>query len=285
MSQFVIARPERPKQSLKMRCRQAGFVSLATAALVLSSCIFAHAGTFEESFWSVKKSAHFAVYYKSLDSEDYVNDVLKYAERYYEDITEELGFTRFNFWTWDNACKIYLYPSSKEYFEGTGQPGWSGAAAYLKTRTIKSFVRKENFLKKVLPHEMTHLIFREFIGYNTDLPLWLDEGMASLMEKDERKQYMFLARALARSRIFIPLPKLTQIRQEGLVMPGVFYAESASVIEFLLQEYGKEKFVDYCRKLRDNKNWEASIREVYKFKDLSEMNDKWLEFLTQREAD
>ena len=64
-------------------------------------------------------------------------------------------------------------------------------------------------------------------------------------------------------------------------MPGVFYAEAASVIEFLLQKYGKEKFVDYCRKLRDNKNWELSLKEVYKFEDLSEMNEKWLEFLLQ----
>ena len=255
------------------------------AFIIMIAVIFlygmANAATYEESFWESKRSTHFTVYYKSTESNDYVNEVLRYAERYYESITEELGFRRFDFWTWDNACKIYLYPTAKEYYAATGQPEWSGATAYLRERTIKTFVRMEKFLETILPHEMAHLIFREFVGYNVMLPLWLDEGVSSLMEESQRKQHLFLARALLRSQIFIPLPKLTRIVKEGLVMPGVFYAESASVIEFLLQKYGREKFVDYCRKLRDNKNWELSLKEVYRFKDLSDMNDKWLEFLLQ----
>jgi hypothetical protein len=234
-----------------------------------------------ESSWERKQSNHFNVYYKIGESNDYVNEVLRYAEKYYESITEALGFMRFDFWTWDKACKIYLYPTAKEYYEATGQPKWSGATAYVKERTIKTFVRREKFLETILPHEMAHLIFREFVGYRTPLPLWLDEGVSSMMEDDQRKQHLSLARALARSQIFIPLPNLTKIDKDTLVMPEIFYAESASVIEFLLQKYGKEKFVDYCRKLRDNKNWERSLREVYKFKDLTEMNEKWLEFLLQ----
>ena len=52
--------------------------------------------------WQVKKSTHFKVYYKS-DPEHYVDEVLEKAEKYYDSITENLGFRRFNFWTWDNA--------------------------------------------------------------------------------------------------------------------------------------------------------------------------------------
>ncbi len=239
-----------------------------------------HAATFEESFWEVKKSNHFAVYYKSWESNDYVNDVLSYAERYYEDITEQLGFRRFEFWTWEKQCKIYIYPTPKEYYDATGQPVWSAATAYIKERTIKTFVRREEFLETILPHEMAHLVFREFVGYKTDIPLWLDEGIASLQEKKNRKSHLLIAGVLVKSNVFIPLPKLTRIVKEGLVMPGVFYAEAASMIEFLLDRYGKEKFVAYCRYLRDNKNWEEGLKIVYGFKNLSDMNDKWVEFLS-----
>jgi hypothetical protein len=259
-------------------------IARITIIAALFLCGTANGATLEESFWENKKSAHFTVYYKSTESNDYVNEVLQHAERYYESITEKLGFRRFDFWTWEKACKIYLYPTSKEYYDATGQPEWSGATAYIKERVIKTFVRREQFLETILPHEMAHLIFREFVGYGTPLPLWLDEGVSSLMESDQSKQHLFLARTLAKSGIFIPLPKLTRIVREGLVMPGVFYAEAASVIEFLLQKYGKEKFVDYCRKLRDNKNWELSLKEVYQFKDLSDMNEKWLEFLLQESS-
>jgi len=133
---------------------------------------FAGAATLEESFWNVKKSAHFAVYYKDLGSTDYADDVLKYAERYYDNITEYLGFRRFEFWTWEKQCKIYLYSTPKEYYDATGQPAWSGAAAYLKERTIRTFVLREEFLETILPHEMAHLIFRDFVGFKGEVPLW-----------------------------------------------------------------------------------------------------------------
>jgi hypothetical protein len=258
----------------------AAAITFIIAASLL--CSPARAATLEESFWNVKKSTHFAVYYKATGSSDYASDVLRYAEKYYDNITEDLGFRRFDFWTWEKQCKIYLYSTAKEYHDATGQPAWSGAAAYLKERTIKTFVRREEFLETILPHEMAHLVFREFAGYETQLPLWLDEGIASLQEEKNRKSHLLIATVLVRSNVFIPLQKLTNIRREGLVMPGVFYAEAAALIEFLLEKYGREKFVDYCRKLRDNNSWQSALKDIYKFKDLSEMNDKWIRFLLEK---
>ena len=190
-----------------------------------------------------------------------------------------MGFRRFEFWTWDNKCKIYLYPSRAEYHQATKQPTWSGANVYIKQRLINTFEGQKNFFETILPHEMAHLIFREFVGYKTDLPLWLDEGIACLFEKTNQEIYFAVAKILVKSSVFIPLEKLTEIKQEGLVMPEVFYAESASVVYFLLKKYGREKFIDYCRKLRDNKDWRISLREAYGFKNLSAVNKEWIDFL------
>jgi hypothetical protein len=208
-----------------------------------------------------------------------VNELLRYAEDYYTGITEEMGFRRFDFWTWDKTCKVYLFASRKNYADMSRQPGWTGGAAYVRERMIITFINQGDFFNTILPHEMTHLIFREFVGYRTGLPLWLDEGIACLQEKKNRRQYLRVARVLVKSHVFIPLDKLTEIRQEGLLMPEVFYAESASVVQFLLQRYGQEKFVDYCRRLRDNKDWKRALLEVYAVKSLSEMNVQWKEFL------
>jgi hypothetical protein len=249
-----------------------------TLILVLS-IVPAVFGGFQEDLWQKSKSDHFTVFYKAETSEAYVQELLKYAEDYYTGITEELGFRRFDFWTWENTCKIYLFASRKDYTELSSQPGWTGGAAYVRQRMILTFVNQGDFLNTILPHEMTHLIFREFVGYRTNLPLWVDEGIACLEEKQNRKQYLGVARVLVKSHVFIPLDKLTEIRQEGLLMPEVFYAESASVVQFLLQKYGQEKFVDYCRRLRDNKDWKHSLLEVYGVKSLSELNVLWKDFL------
>ncbi len=256
-------------------------VKAFTAALIILSILFfpsAQAGSNE--LWQVKKSTHFKVYYRS-DPENYVDDVLEKAEEYYDTITENLGFRRFNFWTWDNACTINLYSSREDYLVSTKQPEWSGGSANVRKRRIDTFFYAKGFLETTLPHEMTHLIFREFVGYDRWLPLWLDEGIACSQEKDGG-QYTAIARVLVKTSMFIQLDKLTEITKPGLFMPEVFYAESAAVVRFLMQEYGKEKFIDFCRALRDNKlnkDWKSFFIEIYGFKNITDMGERWKAYL------
>jgi len=233
-----------------------------------------------DELWQLKKSAHFKVYYKS-DPSHYVDSVIEKAEDYYDSITENLGFRRFNFWTWDNACTINLYSSREDYLRSTNQPEWSGGSANIRKRSIDTFFHARDFLDTTLPHEMTHLIFREFVGYDRWLPLWLDEGIACSQEKDGG-QYVGIARVLVKTKMFIQLDKLTEITKPGLFMPEVFYAESAAVVAFLLQQYGREKFIDFCRALRDNKlnrDWKSFFIGIYGFKDFTEMGERWKAYL------
>lgn len=233
------------------------------------------------SLWTVKKSEHFVVYYKEAPA-GYVEDLLNQAEKYYHSIVSDLGFTRFDdFWTWDNRCKIYLFTSTKDYHKTTGQPEWSGGCANILTRTINTFLFERDFNETVLPHEMTHLIFREFIGYRVELPLWLDEGIACFQEKKHLNERLMTAEGLIISGLYMPLERLTEIQPTQIVMPSIFYAQASSIIEFLFKQYGRDKFVDFCRVLRDKKDWKFALRSVYGFKSLSEMNDAWVGFWSQ----
>src|SRR3989338_3753139 len=84
----------------------------------------------EEGDWKLFKSTHFLVYYKSA-SQDSLNRLSQRAEEYYTDITEELCFNRFNFWTWEDRAKIYLFDTQGEYMRATGTPEWSGGQAMI----------------------------------------------------------------------------------------------------------------------------------------------------------
>lgn len=233
----------------------------------------------KEEYWLIKKSTHFILYYKSQITSDYLDQILTEAEKNYEQITENLGFRRFEFWTWDRRCKIYLFPSAKEYYNDTGRPGWSAAHVNFQERSIKTFLSEEDFFAKILPHEMAHLIFREFIGNNTSLPLWLDEGIATLEERSGKEERLTVMKGLAKGNLLIHLDKLTNIKAGNLVMPNLFYTHAASVVYFLLQQYGSEKFVAYCRDLRDRRDWEGSLERIYGFSNMVEMDEKWVEFL------
>ena len=236
------------------------------------------------SFWTTEKSDHFVIYYQDAPRE-YVGDVLKASETYYNTITEELGFTRFdNFWTWEERAKIYLFKDRQEYQKNGGGPEWSEAGANVVKREIQCYLYQENFFEDVLPHELGHLIFREFIGYKRKLPLWLDEGIAIYLEKKYRQERLFLAKILVTSVYFMPLSELEKVENGKVALPVVFYAEAASAIEFLLVRYGADRFVQFCRRLRDlrsDQDWTTAFKETYSFSSLSKMEADWKGFLIQ----
>jgi hypothetical protein len=233
----------------------------------------------DSSLWQVQKSEHFVVCFKEAPT-GYIDELISKAELYYNSITVDLGFTRFDeFWTWDKRCKIFIYPTANDYHKATGQPSWSGGSADITKRTINTFLYEKGFNETVLPHEMTHLIFREFVGYKVRLPLWLDEGIASLQEKEQLKERLTIIQGLVISNLFIPIEKLNEITADNLVMPNIFYAESVSIVDFLFKKYGQDKFIDFCRLLRDKKDWRLALKIVYGFNGLSEMNDEWVKFL------
>jgi len=227
------------------------------------------------SLWQDKKSQHFIIYYQTATL-DYVDNLINNAEKYYNDIVEELGFSRFDFWTWDNRAKIYLYGSSEEYLNDTGRMAWSGAMVNIKKRTIKTFINQENFMQSILPHEMAHIIFREFIGLSIKLPLWLDEGVACSQEKVYLSERLLFAKHLVKSNMHIPIKRLSEISDYSLVVPKVFYSEAASLIVFLLEGFGKEQFLDFSRRLRDdNKGWRETLLDTYRFSDIEDFEAQW----------
>ncbi|MBI2495221.1 MAG: hypothetical protein HYW10_01430 [Candidatus Omnitrophica bacterium] len=205
--------------------------------------------------WEIHKSDHFIVYSREAP-DGYIEGLIARAEAYYDDITGRLGFTRFDgFWTWDQRARIYLYRDRQEYQDTTRQPEWSEAGSDVRER--------------------------EFIGYQRVLPLWLDEGIACFLEDKGNPTRLMSAKALVTTERFIPFETLADLGGEGLGDAEAFYAEAASVFEFLFQRYGGEKFVDYCRRLRDKQNWEAALKKVYGFESLSAMNAQWVAFLKE----
>ena len=261
--------------------RNSSLICISVISLFLSTGAFCDIS--DDPSWHTKKTEHFIIYYHTAPQQ-YIDEVTDYAERYYNEICEEFGFTRYDsFWTWENRAKIFIYDDTKEYQEMTHQPGWSGAGVDIHSREIKTFINMRHFYTAILPHELTHIIFREFVGRDIQLPLWIDEGVATYMEKDYRGMRTKMVKTILGTKSFIPLEDLNGIRGlSQFISPDVFYAEAASLIEFLLSVYGQEKFGAFCRELkelRSSATWKDAIEDTYGFKNMADMNEKWLEFL------
>jgi len=256
---------------------------LLVVFFIFSPALSAHAADISATFWQVKKSTHFVIYYQEAPS-DYINEVIDRAEGYYNTITTKLGFTRYEeFWTWYKRAKIYLFRNKEEYNRITSQPEWTRAYSRVIAHEIYTYVRREGFFETVLPHELGHIIFREFIGYDKRLPLWIDEGVAMFCERGNTSEGTRMTRVIARTVFFMDMQELGGINRANLMMPEIFYAEADSVMEFLIKEYGNDKFAEFClalKNLKEKETWEDAICSVYKFNSIQELNDAWIKFFT-----
>lgn len=234
-----------------------------------------------EDKWNVAKSTHFILYYKDVPA-DFVDEVLNRAEDYYGEITENLGFTRYNFWLWDKRASIFIYDDVDAYQADTGQPSWSSGCVSVRDKIIKTYPLARGFFDTLLPHELGHIIFRELVGFdNRNIPLWLDEGVASYQEKTKRfTAKSYIRKAISENR-FIPLGELTNINlaTEDKDTIDLFYFESVALVDYLIIQFGKICFVNFCRGLRDAKTLEKALSQSYPFSDLTELNAIWLRSL------
>lgn len=267
---------------------------------------FCFSASGSEPDWLEKKGEHFIVYFNG--DEKFAQDVLNEAERYYRNIASDLGYARYSeFWTWDKRVKIYIYPDHDSFIKATGQPGWSQGVANYNTKQITSYVWSSGFLDSLLPHEIAHLVFRDFVGFQGEVPLWLDEGVAQWEEDAKRpnakaliKRYYSEDNLLSvedimkldirtlkdKEGLFIR-PTTTKEKKAGVVFLSannlieVFYLESFSLVGYLIEKFGSDAFAGFCRELRDGKRIEDALSAAYPshIRSISEFETGWREYL------
>ncbi len=240
--------------------------------------------------WYQIKGEHFVVYAANREREAIVRDVLRSAEEYYDKIARQIGYARYgNFWTWDERVKIIIFPDQLSFSVTTNQPVWSKGYAMrdsklFESRVIVTFEQEENFLAGVLPHEIGHLILKDYVGFNRPIPLWFDEGVAQLQEKtDERAQRVLAYLAQKGDHIPFELLNRIDIRQEtdGQKV-GIFYAQSRLILEFLIKQYGQGAFQRLCHDLKDGRPFEEALKNAYSpsIDSMKTLEQKWVSYMS-----
>jgi hypothetical protein len=279
--------------------------ALAACALI-SLCLVCMAFETSGQSWQEFKGEHFIVYFTN--NAAFAKDVLDKSEYYYKRIASDLGYARYSeFWTWDNRVRIYIYPDHKSYIAATGQPSWSQGMADYRGKQILSYAWSTGFVESLLPHEMGHLIFRDFVGFKGEVPLWLDEGVAQWSEGMNRDYINSLARDAYRNNLILPLKEMmildvrkidehgeiymstvtTNDNEKGVMflsgekLVNAFYLQSVSLVDFLVGKYGSERFIDFCRQLREGKTLADALKFAYPMhiRSVDELEAEWKKYL------
>lgn len=249
-------------------------------------CIFSVPSQAGADQWNFRKGAHFIVQYAKGISDGYAMETLREAERYYDTLTRQIGYSRYHkFWTWDQRVKIVLYADQKSYVKATGLPAWSrgGATQYhrqLRSRAIVSFHQEKDFHSKILPHEISHLLTADFFGSRKP-PLWFNEGIAQLHEQGKLSEARRLMSKAIRLGYVIPLKVLLKVDIRFQPEPSfvmLYYAQSVSIVDFLLTQYGSRRFQNLCRYMREGLTFEKALPKAYTsiIGSVKELEEKWL---------
>ncbi len=125
-----------------------------------------------------------------------------------------------------------------------------------------------------LIHELTHLMFAERVdSARAKPPAWLNEGLAMHFEPSRGDYYESHARRAHRTGALIPL------RHMG-VTPGrpnevrLFYSQSASVVNFLMDEFGLERMDSLLTKINEGRDIDEALIAAYGF-GVDELDTEW----------
>jgi hypothetical protein len=160
--------------------------------------------------------------------------------------------------------EIVVYGSQDEYRKKTGQPDWS--AGVTVGNAIYTFYSP--VLNGVLSHEMTHLIWFEYMnGRLSDQQRWVNEGLAVYEEAKARNHgYELFSSFLGTLRSApIPIDQLENMapNTERAYDASMWYAQSESLIRFMIERGGRIGFGQFLAAIQQGQPFDAAIYAAY----------------------
>ncbi|MBD3181926.1 hypothetical protein GF312_06530 [Candidatus Poribacteria bacterium] len=188
--------------------------------------------------WSSVESEHFVVMYS--ESRKKALEIQKIAEDFYPKVTENLGYST------PRKIAIWFFESRKNFHMTARAPiqDWAAGYAYplharIAIKDPSSLENRRINLTHLLKHEITHVIFGLYMGDNLEkVPTWFNEGIA-MYGADEwsyGEYWTILMGTLSDS--IIPLKEISYTFPRGESKARLAYAQSSSVINFIVERYG-----------------------------------------------
>jgi hypothetical protein len=227
--------------------------------------------------WQQSRTERVAVFWYAGD-DAFGQKVLDTASRALERLEREAGVQA------ERLIRIYLY-EDEEVFQavlGPNSPEWIGGQALPSLSIIVAQLppwSAEEEIGRMIPHELSHVVLYQATHnpYKAN-PNWLEEGIAVHNEEVLDTGLLLLVEETAREDALIPLGALSASFPSDPDMAILSYAESLSVVEFILARYGEEGLSALVDVFAEGETAEAGVQRALGIS-LEELEALWRETL------
>jgi hypothetical protein len=211
-------------------------------------------------------------------SQDFAEELMAACQQAVERLAEDTGVYL------EKPVSLYIYASAGDLQSAMISPQeWTGGVAFTEYGIIAIGVppNELDWGKRALAHELGHMVTHQitFSPYGAFLPVWLDEGLAMHAE-GEPDPYLqsWLKKAISQQEL-ISVRSLSSPFSAKPEEAYISYAESQSLVEFLIQNYGKDKMLHLLSLLKEGNSCDEALTKVYSF-DQDGLDTLWREYIT-----
>ncbi len=210
-------------------------------------------------------------------SDSFAQELMDTCEEGLASLTQDIGTYP------EKPIKIYVYQSTNDLRGAmVFSQEWTGGVAFIDFGIIAISISPSQLEwgKRALVHELTHLVVHQatFSPYG-QLPLWLDEGLATYSEGElDPDLRSSLNRAISEGTL-ISVRTLCSPFSAYVDKARLSYAESYSLVKYLLDNYGQDKMLDLLIILKQGSTYDGALTAVYGF-DVEGLDAGWRATLT-----
>jgi hypothetical protein len=186
----------------------------------------------------------------------------------------------------EEVVKLYIYANAQDLQGSMIYPQeWTGGVTFSRYGIMAIGISTDNldWGKGAITHELTHLVIHQVtLNPYSGLPVWLDEGLAMYSEGQlEPVLQDYLNGAIAQDRL-ISVRSLSSPFSAYAGEAALSYAQSYSLVEFLISSYGQDKMFSLLSIFREGATYDSALEKVYGF-DMDGLDERWRQWLRPSE--
>ena len=180
--------------------------------------------------------------------------------------------------TTDDPVNVYVYPSYDDLREAIlYESSWVGGSAYPDENIVilgtSGF--DSNWDKDTVIHELTHVVVGHFtFSCLGDVPQWLNEGLAVYSEGPLDKQFQEPLDQAIQENTLLSVRSISGNFSEVANKADLSYAESYSLVNYLIETYGQDKMTALLTSFRDGATPDEALLQTYGF-NIDGLEDQW----------